>query len=95
MGKKVLKALCPVSYLQVYMVTEFNQLSFLNVVDVLKKTAVDKLPNDLEGMEDSMKKLLTLIDDVYKYVDDVVVSYLFALLFLSYIEACIVLKLFL
>ncbi|WOH09068.1 hypothetical protein DCAR_0728521 [Daucus carota subsp. sativus] len=40
--------------------------------DVLKKTAVDKLPNDLEGMEDSMKKLLALIDDVYKYVDDVV-----------------------
>lgn len=35
---------------------------------------MDKLPNDLEGMEDSMKKLLALIDDVYKYVDDVVVS---------------------
>lgn len=85
-GKKVLKALCPVSYLQVYMVTEFNQLSSLNVVDVLKKTAVDKLPNDLEGMEDSMKKLLALIDDVYKYVDDVVVSYLFATLcYFSYL----------
>lgn len=43
------------------------------VVDILKTTAVDKLPNDLEGMEASMERLLTLIDDVYKYVDDVVV----------------------
>lgn len=51
----------------------FNQKKFLTVVDVLKKTAVDKLPNDLEGMEVSMEKLLALIDDVYKYVDDVVV----------------------
>lgn len=40
--------------------------------DVLKKTTVDKLPNDLEGMEASMERLLALIDDVYKYVDDVV-----------------------
>jgi translation initiation factor 3 subunit F len=28
----------------------------------------------LEGMEISMQRLLALIDDVYKYVDDVVVS---------------------
>ncbi|RWW34416.1 hypothetical protein GW17_00000836 [Ensete ventricosum] len=42
-------------------------------VDILKKTAVDKLPNDLEGMEASMERLYALIDDVYKYVDDVVV----------------------
>lgn len=40
--------------------------------DILKMTTVDKLPNDLEGMEASMQRLLSLIDDVYKYVDDVV-----------------------
>ncbi|KAF8396901.1 hypothetical protein HHK36_018536 [Tetracentron sinense] len=40
--------------------------------DILKTTMVDKLPNDLEGMEASMERLLALIDDVYKYVDDVV-----------------------
>ncbi|KAI8540071.1 hypothetical protein RHMOL_Rhmol09G0233200 [Rhododendron molle] len=40
--------------------------------DVLKTTMVDKLPNDLEGMETSMERLLALIDDIYKYVDDVV-----------------------
>ncbi|KAA8534103.1 hypothetical protein F0562_031704 [Nyssa sinensis] len=40
--------------------------------DILKATVVDKLPNDLEGMETSMERLLALIDDVYKYVDDVV-----------------------
>ncbi|RWW50251.1 hypothetical protein BHE74_00043506 [Ensete ventricosum] len=45
----------------------------LTFVDILKKTAVDKLPNDLEGMEASMERLYALIDDVYKYVDDVVV----------------------
>ncbi|GFY84521.1 eukaryotic translation initiation factor 2 [Actinidia rufa] len=41
--------------------------------DILKTTTVDKLPNDLEGMEASMERLLALIDDVYKYVDDDVV----------------------
>lgn len=40
--------------------------------DMLKMPMVDKLPNDLEGMETSMVRLLALIDDVYKYVDDVV-----------------------
>lgn len=40
--------------------------------DVLKTTMVDKLPSDLEGMEASMERLLALIDDVYKYVDEVV-----------------------
>ncbi|KAF8397327.1 hypothetical protein HHK36_016240 [Tetracentron sinense] len=40
--------------------------------DILKTTMVDKLPNDLEGMEASMERLLALIDDVSKYVDDVV-----------------------
>lgn len=41
--------------------------------DILKTTAVDKIPTDLEGMEASMERLLALIDDVYKYVDNVVV----------------------
>ncbi|XP_019180760.1 PREDICTED: eukaryotic translation initiation factor 3 subunit F [Ipomoea nil] len=40
--------------------------------DMLKTTVVDKLPNDLEGMEASMERLLALINDVHKYVDDVV-----------------------
>ncbi|XP_010275422.1 PREDICTED: eukaryotic translation initiation factor 3 subunit F-like [Nelumbo nucifera] len=40
--------------------------------DILKTTMVDKVPNDLEGMEASMERLLALIDDVYKYVDNVV-----------------------
>ncbi|KAK2983234.1 hypothetical protein RJ640_023354 [Escallonia rubra] len=40
--------------------------------DILKRPTVDKLPNDLEGMEASMERLRALIDDVYKYVDDVV-----------------------
>lgn len=43
------------------------------VVNILKTTAVDKLPSDLEGMEATMDRLVALIDDVYKYVDDVVV----------------------
>ncbi|KAI6684974.1 hypothetical protein NL676_030887 [Syzygium grande] len=40
--------------------------------DILKKQSVDKIPSDLEGMEASMERLLALIDDVYKYVDNVV-----------------------
>ncbi|GAU36367.1 hypothetical protein TSUD_212830 [Trifolium subterraneum] len=40
--------------------------------DNLKSTYVDKIPSDLEGMEASMTHLLALIDDTYKYVDDVV-----------------------
>lgn len=47
---------------------EAEQVGF----DILKKTAVDKLPNDLEGMEASMEHLHALIEDVYKYVDGVV-----------------------
>ena len=42
-------------------------------VNTLKATAVDKIPSDLEGMEASMQHLLALIEDIYKYVDDVVV----------------------
>ncbi|OMO65010.1 putative eukaryotic translation initiation factor 3f, eif3f [Corchorus olitorius] len=33
---------------------------------------VDELPNDFEGMEVTTERLLTLRNDVYKYVDDVV-----------------------
>ncbi|XP_020233778.1 eukaryotic translation initiation factor 3 subunit F [Cajanus cajan] len=40
--------------------------------DTLKATAIDKIPSDLEGMEASMGHLLALIDDIHKYVDDVV-----------------------
>lgn len=49
-------------------------MQFVVTVDILKTTSVDKLPNDLEGMEASMERLLALIDDIYKYVDNVVVS---------------------
>lgn len=59
------------------LVTSFKtliEIGFVCAVDVLKPTNVDKLPSDLEGMEASMERLLALIDDVYKYVDDVVVS---------------------
>lgn len=45
----------------------------MSPVDILKTTAVDKIPSDLDGMEASMERLLALIDDVYKYVDNVVV----------------------
>ncbi|KAG6477557.1 hypothetical protein ZIOFF_066824 [Zingiber officinale] len=41
-------------------------------VDILKTTVVDKLPNDLEGMEASMERLHSLLDEIYKYVGDVV-----------------------
>lgn len=44
--------------------------------DILKTTAVDKLPTDMEGMEATMERLLALIDETYKYVDDVVVRLL-------------------
>lgn len=45
----------------------------MSPVDILKTTAVDKIPSDLDGMEASMERLLALIDDVFKYVDNVVV----------------------
>ncbi|KAF5752557.1 Eukaryotic translation initiation factor 3 subunit 5 family protein [Tripterygium wilfordii] len=47
---------------------EAEQVGF----DILKTNMVDKLPSDLEGMEVTMERLLALIKDVYKYVDDVV-----------------------
>eukprot|EP00244_Chara_vulgaris_P006479 TRINITY_DN245_c0_g1_i1.p1 TRINITY_DN245_c0_g1~~TRINITY_DN245_c0_g1_i1.p1 ORF type:complete len:286 (-),score=59.01 TRINITY_DN245_c0_g1_i1:839-1696(-) len=40
--------------------------------EVLKKTMVDHLPNDLEGLEVSMQRLLGMVEDVIKYVDSVV-----------------------
>ncbi|KNA22940.1 hypothetical protein SOVF_029310 [Spinacia oleracea] len=40
--------------------------------ELLKSTAADKIPSDLEGMESTLERLLALIDDTYKYVDDVV-----------------------
>ncbi|KAK8956342.1 Eukaryotic translation initiation factor 3 subunit F [Platanthera guangdongensis] len=45
-----------------------------DAVDILKKTMVDKLPNDLEKMEATMERVYALVDDVYQYVDGVVVS---------------------
>lgn len=48
-------------------------LILVMAVDVLKSNIVDKIPTDLEGMEASMEHLLALIDDIWKYVDDVVV----------------------
>ena len=64
-----------------------SSILFLILDDLLKTTMVDKIPSDLEGMEVSMQRLLALIDDVYKYVDEVVVSkmalsYLFHFCFL-------------
>ncbi|KAF5738467.1 Eukaryotic translation initiation factor 3 subunit 5 family protein [Tripterygium wilfordii] len=47
---------------------EAEQVGF----DILKTNMVDKLPSELEGMEVTMERLLALIKDVYKYVDDVV-----------------------
>lgn len=40
--------------------------------DVLKKTIVEKLPDDLEALETSMLRLQTMIDTVFKYVEDVI-----------------------
>ena len=40
--------------------------------ELLKSTMADKIPSDLEGMESTLERLLALIDDIYKYVDDVV-----------------------
>ena len=52
----------------------FLIFSHLLVADeLLKSTVADKIPSELEGMESTLERLLTLIDDVYKYVDDVVV----------------------
>lgn len=42
-------------------------------VDVLKKTIVEKLPNDLEGLESTIERLQGMVETVFRYVDDVVV----------------------
>jgi translation initiation factor 3 subunit F len=39
--------------------------------DVLKKTMVEKLPNDLEGLEATIERLQEMIDRVFRYVDGV------------------------
>jgi len=57
---------------------------FSSTVDILKKTTVDKLPNDLEGMEASMEHLHALMEDAYKYVDGVLVSF-FPVLFVIFL----------
>ncbi|XP_078427390.1 eukaryotic translation initiation factor 2 [Wolffia australiana] len=41
-------------------------------VGLLKQPKVEKLPGDLEGMEASMIGLLSLVKDIYRYVDGVV-----------------------
>jgi hypothetical protein len=43
-------------------------------VDVLKKTVVDKLPSDLEGLEGTIERLQDMIDTISRYVDNVIVS---------------------
>ncbi|KAJ7514579.1 hypothetical protein O6H91_23G050700 [Diphasiastrum complanatum] len=42
--------------------------------DLLKKTMVEKLPSDLEGLEQSIGRLQNMIEVVFRYTDDVVVS---------------------
>ncbi|AES99541.1 hypothetical protein MTR_5g082010 [Medicago truncatula] len=44
---------------------------WMEYIDNLNLTTVDKIPSDLEAMEASMAHILTLIDDNYKYIDDV------------------------
>jgi hypothetical protein len=43
-------------------------------VDVLKKTVVDKLPSDLEGLKGTIERLQDMIDTISRYVDNVIVS---------------------
>lgn len=69
-----------------YLLIFFHHL-LSSIVNILKNTVVDKLPNDLEGMEASMEHLQALIEDVYKYVEGVVVSS-FAILFCNSL-ACV------
>jgi len=40
--------------------------------DVLKKTVVDKLPSDLEGLEGTIERLQDMIDTISRYVDNVI-----------------------
>lgn len=64
-------------------------------VDTLKATAVDKIPSDLEGMEASMQHLLALIDDIHKYVDDVVVRYIVFFLSLTLFSEIVLINFYL
>lgn len=84
------------SYKLIYMIVgilmgmQLNNKSFIVMaVDILKSTSVDKLPSDLEGMEVLMERLLTLINDIYKYVDDTVVS-MIIFLFLFYSQIVLI-----
>lgn len=84
------------SYKLIYMMVgilmgmQLNNKSFIVMaVDILKSTSVDKLPSDLEGMEVLMERLLTLINDIYKYVDDTVVS-MIIFLFLFYSQIVLI-----
>eukprot|EP00897_Mesotaenium_endlicherianum_P002407 jgi/Mesen1/2194/ME000152S01287 len=47
---------------------EAERIGFEN----LKKTMVEKLPGDLEGLESTVARLQAMIDVVFRYVDDVV-----------------------
>ncbi|RZR76438.1 hypothetical protein BHM03_00001220, partial [Ensete ventricosum] len=51
---------------------KLSALLFDLTADVLKTSVTEELPNDLEGIETSTGRLYALIDDIYKYVDDVV-----------------------
>ncbi|RRT64504.1 hypothetical protein B296_00029899 [Ensete ventricosum] len=51
---------------------KLSALLFDLTADVLKTSVTEELPNDLEGIETSTWRLYALIDDIYKYVDDVV-----------------------
>ncbi|VAI43017.1 unnamed protein product [Triticum turgidum subsp. durum] len=55
-----------------HLAAQFQEIPLDLKIEMLKSTMVEKLPNDLEGMESSMQKLYALIDEIYKYVDDVV-----------------------
>ena len=64
-------------------------LLVFSAVDVLKKTVVERLPNDLEGLEATIERLQVMIDRVCTYVDDVVVKcclYLTLLLYIMFLE---------
>lgn len=81
----------PSSLLFTKLLVCFLMLLFLSLaVDMLKNTSVDKIPNDLEGMESTMERLSALINDVYKYVDDVVVRVFSLYLFSVFIVLVII-----
>ena len=66
-------------------ISGLNVLYLLVSVDVLKKTIVEKLPDDLEALEMTMGRLHSMVDTVFKYVEDVVVmmSFLYVVVMIS------------